>query len=106
MKNIKIFGLSLIFTFCLGLDTGWCQSQKNYPPELESSSTEIYKTVGETKLRLWIYKPEGTVSEQPRSAIVFFLAEAGEVERRNNFTSTVATWPNKAWSQSRQTTES
>lgn len=73
MKNIKIFGLSLIFTFCLGLDTGWCQSQKNYPPELESSSTEIYKTVGETKLRLWIYKPEGTVSEQPRSAIVFFF---------------------------------
>jgi acetyl esterase/lipase len=43
-----------------------------YPPVLPEAKEEVYATVGETALRLWIFSPEGK-AEKPRPAIVFFF---------------------------------
>jgi acetyl esterase/lipase len=44
-----------------------------YPPVLPEAKEEAYKTVGETRLRLWIFSPEPAANAQPRPAIVFFF---------------------------------
>ena len=44
-----------------------------YPPVLPGAREEVYKTIGETRLRLWIFTPEQTSNPQPRPAIVFFF---------------------------------
>lgn len=43
-----------------------------YPPQIEASRVETYKTVGDTALRLWIIAPE-TEPQDRRPAIVFFF---------------------------------
>jgi acetyl esterase len=43
-----------------------------YPPVMPEARAETYQTVGETKLQLWIFSPEGAVAG-PRPAIVFFF---------------------------------
>ena len=65
----------------LVLTTSWAQpaagqqqkGAKAYPPKLEGSQVETYKTVGDTKLNLWIYYPPGHKPGDKRSAIVFFF---------------------------------
>ncbi|MEO7412594.1 MAG: alpha/beta hydrolase [Opitutaceae bacterium] len=46
-----------------------------YPPSFEGARAEIYKTVGETKLSLWIFEPPAstTGAKTNRPAIVFFF---------------------------------
>lgn len=46
-------------------------AQRNYPPTLEGAQPHVYKTVGETRLSLWVYSPEHSAEKQP--AIVFFF---------------------------------
>jgi acetyl esterase len=46
---------------------------KVYPPKLDGAAVETYKTVGDTKLNLWIYYPPGHKPTDKRSAIVFFF---------------------------------
>ena len=53
--------------------SAFAQRQKNYPPELPGASVETYKQVGDTELKLWIYKPETTKANESRPAIVFFF---------------------------------
>src|SRR5262245_22738480 len=48
------------------------QATPAYPPILEGSTVETYKTVAGTKLNLWIYKPERS-ADKPTPAIVFFF---------------------------------
>jgi acetyl esterase len=47
--------------------------QRDYPPKLEGAKSEVYKTVGDTKLRIYIFEPEGHTSSDKRAAIVFFF---------------------------------
>lgn len=44
-----------------------------YPPEFSGAQTVTYKTVGETKLALSIFNPEGHKVSDSRPAIVFFF---------------------------------
>ena len=44
-----------------------------YPPEFSGAQTVTYKTVGETKLALSVFNPEGHKSSDQRAAIVFFF---------------------------------
>jgi acetyl esterase/lipase len=44
-----------------------------YPPEMPGAKVETYKTVGETKLALYIFNPEGHRPSDKRPAIVFFF---------------------------------
>ena len=43
-----------------------------YPPVLPEAKEEVYATVGETALRLWIFSPDRAAA-RPRPAIVFFF---------------------------------
>src|SRR5438132_636462 len=52
------------------------QDQKGfraYPPKLAGAEVESYKTVGDTKLNLYIYYPPGHKATDKRAAIVFFF---------------------------------
>lgn len=52
--------------------TSVCASGLNYPPELPDARAEVYKTVGDTELSLYIFEPaSGPDNERP--AIVFFF---------------------------------
>ena len=46
---------------------------RRYPPDLPGAKVVTYKTVGDTKLNLWIYEPEGHKPEDKSPAIVFFF---------------------------------
>src|SRR6516165_7192747 len=46
---------------------------KAYPPKLDGAAIETYKTVGDTKLNLWVYYPPGHKPSDKRAAIVFFF---------------------------------
>ncbi len=47
--------------------------QRDYPPKLAGAKSEVYKTVGDTKLRIYVFEPEGHTSSDRRTAIVFFF---------------------------------
>jgi len=44
-----------------------------YPPELPDARAEVYKTIGDTKMKLWIFEPEGHKNSDKRPAVVFFF---------------------------------
>src|SRR6185503_4949333 len=46
---------------------------RRYPPNLPGAEIETYKTVGDTKLNLYIYYPPGHKPTDKRAAIVFFF---------------------------------
>jgi acetyl esterase/lipase len=48
-------------------------AQRVYPPEIEATRVEIYKTVHDLDLRLWIFEPEGHEADDKSPAIVFFF---------------------------------
>ncbi len=45
----------------------------SYPPEFSGAQTVIYKTVGETKLALYVFNPDGHKASDTQPAIVFFF---------------------------------
>ncbi len=47
--------------------------QRAYPPELPDAKVEIYKTVGDVKLPLYIFTPKEHRAEDRRPAVVFFF---------------------------------
>lgn len=52
------------------------QDQKGaraYPPRLAGADVQTYKTIGETKLNLYLYNPPGHQPSDRRPAIVFFF---------------------------------
>jgi acetyl esterase/lipase len=63
--------------FALAVPAGFAQERKKpdrgYPPQMESTQIEVYKTAGDVKPRLWIYTPERQKPGDERAAIVFFF---------------------------------
>jgi acetyl esterase len=57
---------------CAALPAVAQQPAPSYPPVLEGSVVETYKTVADTKLNLWIYQPERS-ADKLAPAIVFFF---------------------------------
>ncbi len=47
--------------------------QANYPPAFPEARAEVYKTVGDVKLSLWIFEPKDHKPEDKRPAVVFFF---------------------------------
>jgi len=47
--------------------------QLNYPPQMPGAKVEVYKKVGDVKLNMYIYYPEGHRATDKRPAIVFFF---------------------------------
>ena len=44
-----------------------------YPPQMERAKIEVYKTIGDVKLNLYIFEPPAFSSSDKRAAIVFFF---------------------------------
>jgi acetyl esterase/lipase len=73
--------LRLAIIISLVLTTSWARSAagqqqkaaKAYPPKLDGAAIETYKTVGDTKLNLYVYYPPGHKAGDKRAAIVFFF---------------------------------
>lgn len=49
------------------------RGRRAYPPEMPGSQEEVYKTVGDTKLKLYIYQPKDHQPSDKRPAAVFFF---------------------------------
>ena len=65
--------------------------------ELSGSRVEVYKTIGDVKLKIYIYEPEGHKAGAKRPAIVFFLVAAGGVARQSSSCSIAFIWPQRGW---------
>ena len=48
-------------------------AQFNYPPVIDCDKEVVYKTIGDTELKLWIFYPAKYGSGDPLPAIVFFF---------------------------------
>lgn len=44
-----------------------------YPPEMPGARVEVYREVGDAKLKAWIFEPAGHSAKDRRPAIVFFF---------------------------------
>ncbi len=49
------------------------QRNRAYPPKLPGAKVEVYKTIGDVKLNMYIFEPEGHKPTDGRAAIVFFF---------------------------------
>jgi acetyl esterase/lipase len=49
------------------------KGNRAYPPELPGAKVETYKTIGDVKLNMYVYYPEGHKPTDKRPAIVFFF---------------------------------
>ncbi|MDF1860564.1 MAG: alpha/beta hydrolase [Verrucomicrobiales bacterium] len=65
------FITSLAAIFLLGTFSGF--AQKNYPPVIEGTREIVYKEIGETKLKLWMFSPDDGKAADSRPAIIFFF---------------------------------
>ena len=68
---MKIVSLATLIC-CFGLISE-TKGQKEYPPHIDGAKEVTYKTVGATKLNLWIFNPEKHKSTDTAPAIVFFF---------------------------------
>ena len=66
--KVTLFVSSILIAFA---GTGFAKPK--YPPELPDAREMVYKTVGETKLKLWIFEPDGHKNSDERPAVVFFF---------------------------------
>ncbi len=64
--------LLLVSSFCAAQDAPR-NGPPEYPPKLPGARVETYKTIGDTKLSLYVYEPADLKSGDHRPAIVFFF---------------------------------
>ncbi|MEM1296059.1 MAG: alpha/beta hydrolase [Verrucomicrobiota bacterium] len=48
-------------------------AQRSYPPEIPDAKRVTYKEVGDVKLDLWIFQPDGWTAADRRPAVIFFF---------------------------------
>ena len=48
-------------------------AQRPYPPEMEGTTSEVYRAVGDVELRMYFCNPEGHTADDERPAIVLFF---------------------------------
>lgn len=49
------------------------QARRDYPPVLADARVEVYKTIGDVKLNIYVFEPEDHQAGDRRPAIVFFF---------------------------------
>ena len=52
---------------------GSATAQPSYPPDMEGTTAEVYRTVGDVELNMYLCNPEGHSADDKRPAIVFFF---------------------------------
>jgi acetyl esterase/lipase len=74
MSHLRIASFVAVSLAFASLSAGQDQKAgRRYPPSLAGARVETYKTVGDTKLHLYIYDPPGNKPTDRRAAIVFFF---------------------------------
>jgi len=63
--------LAATVLFALGANS--LKPQRPYPPEMEGTTSEVYRTVGDVELKMYFCNPEGHTADDQRPAIVFFF---------------------------------
>jgi acetyl esterase/lipase/lysophospholipase L1-like esterase len=48
-------------------------AQRSYPPKINDARSEVYKTIDEVELKVWIFEPENHQATDQRPAVVFFF---------------------------------
>lgn len=69
----------------------------NYSPELEGAKIEVYKTVGDVKLNMYIFTPEDHKPSDRRAAAVFFFGGGWRAGRPSNLNSIASISHRAAW---------
>jgi acetyl esterase/lipase len=73
MTTINLRRLSLALVLC-SLGANAQVAGFGYPPDLPDAKTEVYKTLGDTKLKLYIFNPTDVgTNSSAKAAIVFFF---------------------------------
>ena len=55
------------------VSAGPADAQRSYPPAMEGTTSEVYRTVGDVELNMYLCNPEGHSEDDQRPAIVFFF---------------------------------
>lgn len=71
MKTIKYS--MFLFPLILHAQFGQNQNNNSWPPEIDSDTTFTYKTIDETKLKLWVFNPSKHYNIREKPAIIFFF---------------------------------
>ena len=72
MNGFRGFGLAgPLLGVCVAVSAQ--EGPPRYPPTLPDASVHVYKTVGETALRLWVFEPDGHETSDRRPTAVFFF---------------------------------
>jgi hypothetical protein len=72
------------------------QTPAPQPTSLPGSSPHVYKTIGDTELRLHVFSPAGERTASLRPAIIFSSVEAGSPARSSSSCRSPNTWPSAA----------
>jgi acetyl esterase/lipase len=72
-RRLPGFAPVLAATILLGLGADSVTAQRPYPPEMEGTTSEVYRTAGDVELRMYFCNPEGHSAGDQRPAIVFFF---------------------------------
>ena len=72
-RRLPGFAPVLATTILLGLGSDSLKAQRPYPPEMEGTTSEVYRTVGDVELRMYFCNPEDHSADDQRPAIVFFF---------------------------------
>jgi acetyl esterase len=72
MRSVMIVGCIAALTLN-SVEAQQPKGTRNYPPEFEDAKAYVYKTVGDVKLSLYVFNPEGHTAAAQRPAIVFFF---------------------------------
>jgi acetyl esterase/lipase len=69
-----MFGVALgIALFSGSRDASAQRGGRAYPPKMEGAEAHVYKTVGDVKLNLYVFKPADWKAGDKRPAVVFFF---------------------------------
>ena len=62
-----------IAVLLLAAFAGSAPAQRPYPPAMEGTTSEVYRTVGDVELKMYLCNPESHTADDRRPAIVFFF---------------------------------
>lgn len=68
MNSIKLFGVFIFLSLCVA-----AVAQQDYDNVEGASSVEVYKTIGDLEMRLWLFNPDNLGEGDKRSAIIFYF---------------------------------
>jgi acetyl esterase len=71
-RKILCPALFVLFVTSVLVSTATAQRSRSYPPKFEGAEELIYREIGDTKLKLFVFKPSDEFTK-PRPAIVFFF---------------------------------